>query len=90
MDTSFYHDCELSVIFPPNLCGVEIEKMKKVMILVSFSLSGCIGDDILSDRIEAQLRLLNPIDTLALGDSYQFELAYFNMTGVEENLQEMT
>ncbi|MCB0664827.1 MAG: hypothetical protein KDC80_03350 [Saprospiraceae bacterium] len=64
--------------------------MKKVMILVSFSLSGCIGDDILSDRIEAQLRLLNPIDTLALGDSYQFELAYFNMTGVEENLQEMT
>lgn len=54
------------------------------------SLSVCIGDDILFDRIEAQLRLLNPIDTLAMGDSYQFELAYFNMTGVEENRQEVT
>lgn len=64
--------------------------MKYVLFLVLLSLSGCIGDDILFDTVEAELRVLNPIDTLALGDSYQFELAYFNTTGIEEGLKEVT
>ena len=47
-------------------------------------LSSCIGDDIILDTVSATVRILNPIDTLAVGSEYQFEAMYRNNVGMEE------
>lgn len=62
--------------------------MKK--IIFSFAgalllLSGCIGDDIIFDTVPEELRIINPLDTLAVGDSYTFELLFTNNVGQEES-----
>lgn len=57
-----------------------------LLSLVSLSLffSSCIGDDIIQDTIAEDLRIMNPIDTLGAGDTYQFEATFFNNVGQEE------
>lgn len=47
-------------------------------------LSSCIGDDIIADEVPEQLRITNKIDSLRLGDSYQFEVMFFNNIGQQE------
>ena len=54
------------------------------LLLISLlALSSCIGDDIVFDAVDASVRILNPLDSLAVGDTYQFEAAYFNQIGQE-------
>ncbi|MEM9920268.1 MAG: DM13 domain-containing protein [Bacteroidota bacterium] len=48
-------------------------------------LSGCIGDDIIMDTVEENLRISASIDTLGVGDTYQFEAIYTNNVGQEES-----
>ena len=48
-------------------------------------LSGCIGDDIIMDTVEGNLRISASIDTLGVGDTYQFEAIYTNNVGQEES-----
>jgi hypothetical protein len=57
--------------------------MKKVLLFPIFLLllAGCIGDDIIEDRIPEVLRITQSIDTLALGETFQFEASYFNEVG---------
>ncbi|MCB0643407.1 MAG: Ig-like domain-containing protein, partial [Phaeodactylibacter sp.] len=58
--------------------------MKKLFvpfIAMLFLLQGCIGDDIIFDSIKADLRFNNPIDTLAIGESYQLEVTFLNELG---------
>lgn len=43
----------------------------------------CIGDDIIDDRVPAQLRIANPISELKAGDSYQLETVFTNIVGKE-------
>ena len=45
--------------------------------------SGCIGDDIILDTVDATLRIVNPIDTLEVGSQYTFEVLYTNNVGQE-------
>lgn len=47
-------------------------------------LSSCIGDDIIADEVPERLRVNNKIDSLKLGDSYQFEVLFFNNIGQQE------
>ena len=47
-------------------------------------LTGCIGDDIIDDRVPEVLRITQSIDTLALGETFQFEATYFNEIGDPE------
>lgn len=47
-------------------------------------LAGCIGDDIIDDRIPEVLRITQSIDTLAIGETFQFEANYFNEIGDQE------
>jgi hypothetical protein len=47
-------------------------------------LAGCIGDDIIFDTVPETLRIINPIDTLAVGDTFIFELLFTNKVGMEE------
>lgn len=58
--------------------------MRKCVLFLCLLFGSCIGDDIIMDRVSTQVRLVNPIDTLGLGESYQFELLYFNNIGSEE------
>ncbi|MFK8008714.1 MAG: Ig-like domain-containing protein [Saprospiraceae bacterium] len=60
---------------------------KNVFVIMIFGiliLNGCIGDDIIEDRVDPVVRVSNPIDTLKNGTSYQFEATFFNQVGKEE------
>lgn len=56
-----------------------------MLYFLSLMLVGCIGDDIINDGVDAVVRITNALDTIAQGDSYQFEYAYLNEIGVSEN-----
>ena len=61
--------------------------MKKIFFpILAFTafFVGCIGDDIEMDRTEEAVRILNPLDTLALGETFQFESMFTNNVGAEE------
>jgi hypothetical protein len=53
-------------------------------IAVILLAAGCIGDDIIQDAVEPELRIINPLDSLAVGDSHQFTVQYFNGVGQPE------
>ena len=50
-------------------------------------LTACIGDDIIADEVPERLRINNRIDSLKLGDSFQFEVMFFNNIGQAEDRQ---
>ncbi|HFA51207.1 MAG TPA: hypothetical protein ENJ95_19520 [Bacteroidetes bacterium] len=60
----------------------------KQLLSISFGLSllliGCIGDDLIFDEVDEAVRILNPLDTLAVGEMYQFETLFTNNVGKEE------
>ncbi|MEM7104782.1 MAG: DM13 domain-containing protein [Bacteroidota bacterium] len=55
------------------------------LLLTGMLLTGCIGDDIIFDTVEETVRISNPIDSLQVGDTFQFTASYLNNIGVEEN-----
>ena len=56
-----------------------------IAILLALSgLQSCIGDDIIQDLVPEQVRILNPLDSLPLNETFQFSASYFNNIGVEE------
>ena len=60
----------------------------KNILFIAFAgllLSSCIGDDIIEDRIDPVLRVNNPIDSLAVGSQFQFDVIFFNNVGVQED-----
>lgn len=60
--------------------------MKYLALLIPSLLffTGCIGDDIIQDTVEAAIRIKNPIDSLTIGNTHQFEATYLNTIGMEE------
>jgi len=57
-------------------------KMFGFMIIL-LGLNGCIGDDIIEDRVDPEVRILNAIDTIEVNTEYQFEATYFDNVGQE-------
>ncbi|MEO1435239.1 MAG: Ig-like domain-containing protein [Bacteroidota bacterium] len=57
------------------------------LFLFSLLFSACIGDDLVFDRVPEELRLINGIDSLEVGDTHQFEVKYFNNVGIETAIQ---
>ena len=55
--------------------------------IVALALSSCIGDDIIEDRVDAEVKIISKVDTLGVGDNYTFVAAYTNNIGVAEALQ---
>ena len=53
-------------------------------------MNACIGDDIIQDRVPAQLRITNPIDSLKQGDSYQLEFNFSNIIGQSDPNKEVS
>ncbi|HFC00296.1 MAG TPA: hypothetical protein ENJ53_05780, partial [Phaeodactylibacter sp.] len=62
--------------------------MKKTLYLIPILgilfLGGCIGNDIIDDRVDPVVRITNPVDTIEVNTSYQFEASFFNNVGKQE------
>ncbi|MGB0839625.1 MAG: Ig-like domain-containing protein [Chitinophagales bacterium] len=56
------------------------------MSITTLLFAGCIGDDFVLDNIDPVLRITNPVDTIALGTTFQFEQMYLNNVGQEEQV----
>ena len=50
-------------------------------------LVACIGDDFVDDRVDPVIRIVNPIDSMAVDSSYSFDLLYLNNVGAEEEIE---
>lgn len=63
-------------------------KFKNILISAFFVLLlfGCIGEDIIEDFVNPELRIENPLESLGLNQSYQFEGKYLNNIGQPENV----
>ncbi|HBH22545.1 MAG TPA: hypothetical protein DDY13_03895 [Cytophagales bacterium] len=56
--------------------------MKNIKVTLLFLLTmGCIGTDIVDDAVPAKVVIQNPIDTLKVGESYQFKARYTDESG---------
>lgn len=55
-------------------------------LLAVLLLSGCIGDDVVDDFVQPTLKIMNPLDTLGKGETWQFEAKFTNNIGLEEAL----
>lgn len=55
-----------------------------ILAFIFLTLNGCIGDDIIEDRVDPVIRIANAIDTIKNGTSYQFEAIFFDHVGNEE------
>lgn len=54
--------------------------------ILIFSVS-CVGEDIVDDFVEAELRIENPLESLGINETYQFKVKFFNNVGREEQVQ---
>lgn len=57
------------------------------LLLVALFLTGCIGDDLVFDEVDPELRITTSVDTLGINSDYQFKASYFNSVGLEEAVQ---
>ena len=55
-------------------------------LLLPCFLISCIGDDIVFDTVEEQLRFTMAADSIAVGESFQFEARFTNNIGEVENI----
>lgn len=61
----------------------------KFIFTIFFTISifgiSCIGDDVIFDTVDERLSIAPSIDSLQIGNTYQFDATFFNNVGVEEN-----
>ncbi|MEM7660395.1 MAG: Ig-like domain-containing protein, partial [Bacteroidota bacterium] len=57
------------------------------LLLILLMLSSCIGDDLVFDLISESVRISNPLDSLAVGDTYQLEATYLDRLGQEQGAE---
>ena len=60
--------------------------LKYLPSLFLFSLLSCIGDDIVDDFVEPQIRFIVSVDTIGVGETTQLEVQFFNNVGIPEQL----
>lgn len=48
---------------------------------IVFIFQSCIGDDVIFDTVEPEIRIITPIDTLEIGTSFTFKFSFFNNVG---------
>lgn len=54
------------------------------LFLLLISCTACIGDDVVADFVEPQIRITNPISEIEAGTTYQFAASFINNVGMEE------
>ncbi len=63
-------------------------KQKKLFLrflILPLLFTSCIQDDVIFDTVEETVRITSSVDTLAVGDTYQFEARFTNNIGQTEN-----
>lgn len=55
-----------------------------ILLVVTVTISSCIGEDIINDEIDPEVRILNPIQSIAVSETHQYNARYFNNIGQEE------
>ena len=66
---------------------MRIEFFKSVApMALSFIFYGCIGEDVIEDFVEAELRIDNPISEIQVDTQHTFQATYFNNVGLPENI----
>jgi len=55
-------------------------------VILLFSLNSCIKDDIVQDRIDPEISISNPLDSLALNSQFTFSTRYVNTVGQIEDV----
>lgn len=50
-------------------------------------LASCVGDDIIDDEVDPDLRITNPLESLKNGDSYDLNSLYFDNVGIEDKTE---
>ncbi len=63
-----------------------IKTLSSILLLAILLFQSCIGDDVIMDEVDPVIRITNPIDSLGLNSSYQFEFMYLNNVGQEETV----
>ncbi|WP_235296957.1 Ig-like domain-containing protein [Portibacter marinus] len=62
-------------------------KTTVILFFISIFFFSCIGDDFIDDRVDPILRITNPIDSIALDSTYQFQISFLNYVGKEEEVE---
>lgn len=57
-----------------------------MLLFVAVLFTGCIGDDVIDDYVQPQIRITNPILEIEAGTNYQFEVSFLNNVGREESV----
>jgi len=55
-------------------------------LLLVLSMGSCIGDDFIEDFVEPEIRIIDAVDTIAVGDTYQMRAQFFNEVGKKEEV----
>lgn len=65
----------------------DVLKFRKhsAICLIALVLGGCVGEDIIQDRVDERLSITNPIESLKVGESHQFMATFWNNVGMEES-----
>lgn len=58
-----------------------------LICVILISVQSCIGEDVIDDFVEAQIRIDNPISEIQVNTQYTYEATYFNNIGLPENIQ---
>jgi hypothetical protein len=62
--------------------------MKQLSIILSLftliTIQSCIGEDFIDDEVSPEVRILNPVEQVAVSETYQFNATYFNSVGQAE------
>ncbi len=61
-----------------------MKNIRYLVVLLPF-LASCIGDDVIFDAVPEAVRITASVDTLGLGDTFQFEARFTNTIGVTED-----
>ncbi len=56
-------------------------KQIHILIFILVIFQGCIGTDVVEDFVQARVSVENPIQSLKIGDTYQFSAMYINNVG---------
>lgn len=59
-------------------------KNNLIICMLFLLLTACIGDDVIFDTVPEAVRITASVDTLGVGDSFQFEALFTNAVGLEE------
>lgn len=55
-------------------------------LLFVFVFTACVGDDIVDDYVQPQIRITNPVAEIEAGTSYQFTASFLNNVGMAEEV----